>query len=127
VVSQEPIDRFRNRALYRSSARCEGIVSRRAALFIELSHERGESAVGKLPAACFERLANPPVMVEAVDVERAVTLVRPHLSAAWPEKGAGSEVSPEWVQLVITLHVVTLPQDFRSVSRKPAPRRWPKS
>ena len=86
VVSEESIHRFRNSLLCRSSAR---VVFRRAltpALLVELPNQCGESAVSELAACGSEGLADPPALMQAIDMKRTVALVQSAFSPSWPEK-----------------------------------------
>ena len=68
-------------------------------LGVEVSYQFREPSVGKLPAPRFEGSPYPLPIVVTIDVERAIALIRTHFSAAWSEKSAGLEVSPECVQV----------------------------
>jgi hypothetical protein len=50
-------------------------------------------------------------MMQAVDMEGTIALVRADLSATWSEVFAGLKVAPKYVQFMLWLHGVTLPQN----------------
>jgi hypothetical protein len=98
VVSQKPVCRFRDGPSYPS--RAVGVVTRRAfnpALLIDCVNERDEPPIGELTAPRSEGLADPPPVMEAVDVKRTMAFVGSDFSAARPEKPAACEVTPEGV------------------------------
>ena len=130
VIAQEPIYGFRHGPLSGS----DRLIPRSPAPLIESSNQRHEPAIGNIAAPCPERLPDPFAVVEPVNVKRALALVRPDFAAARSEKLAPLQVPSEWVKLVISIHVSTLPRPsvagsgpHRSASYRPSPRRSAKS
>jgi hypothetical protein len=81
-------------------------------LFIDLGVQRsdqfGELPVRNLPTPRLEGQTGPLAAVNTVNMKRAITFVRAHFTATWPEVLAGPDMATVSVQFVFCFHDVNI-------------------